>query len=160
MNLSNDPNKFLKSNKYYVRQYIRDLYDKMFPTAKGYIKFLREKINIVDRRNKNGSFIHIPVYDKGFSSNRTMSSINDLGKNKFPCQDNWEGLTKKEIQFYLQLTEEWLKSKTKKHRRIWNYFVLGISKNNIGPRLNEDTLYVIKIIEIMQKEYLELISKR
>ena len=160
MNLSNDPNKFLKSNQYYVRQHIRDLYDKMFPTAKGYIKFLREKINIIDRRDRNRSFVHIPVYDKGFSSNGTMSSINDSGKNKFPCQDSWESLTKKEIQFYLQVTEKWLKSKTKKHRRIWNYFVLGISKNNIGPRLNEDTFYVIKIIETMQKEYLELISKR
>ena len=160
MNLSNDPNKFLKSNKYYVRQYIRDLYDKMFPTAKGYIKFLREKINIVDRRNKSGSFIYIPVDEKRYSSNGTMRSINDSGKNKFPCHDNWEGLTKKEIQFYLQVTEKWLKSKTKKDRRIWNYFVLGISKNKIGPRLNEDTLFVIKIIETMQKEYLELISKR
>ena len=160
MNLSNDPNKFLKSNQYYVRQYIRDLYDKMFPTAKGYIKFLRERINIIDGRDRNRSFVHIPEYDKRFSSNGTMSSINDSGKNKFPCQDSWESLTKKEIQFYLQVTEKWLKSKTKKHRRIWNYFVLGISKNNIGPRLNEDTLYVIKIIETMQKEYLELISKR
>ena len=160
MSLSDDHNKFLKSKQYYVRQYIRDLYDKLFPTAKGYIKFLREKINIVDRSNRNGLFIHIPVDDKGFSSNGTMSSINDSGKNKFLCQDSWEGLTKKEIQFYLQVTEKWLKSKTKKHRRIWNYFVLGISKNNIGPRLNEDTLYVIKIIETMQKEYLELISKR
>ena len=45
MNPSNDTDEFLKSNQYYVRQYIRDLYDKMFPTAKGYIKFLREKIN-------------------------------------------------------------------------------------------------------------------
>ncbi len=160
MNLSNDPHKFLESNQYYVRQYIRDLYDKMFPTAKGYIKFLREKINIVDRRNKNGSFIYIPVEEKKYSSNGTISSINDSGKNKFPCKDDWEGLTKKEIQFYLHITEEWLKSKTKKHRRIWNYFVLGISKNNIGPRLNEETIYVIKIIEIMQKEYLELISKK
>ena len=160
MNLSNDPNKFVKANQYYVRQYIRDLYDKMFPTAKGYIKFLRERINIIDVRDRNRSFVHILEYDKGFSSNGTMSSINDSGKNKFLCQDSWEGLTKKEIQFYLQVTEKWLKSKTKKHRRIWNYFVLGISKNNIGPRLNEDTLYVIKIIETMQKEYLELISKR
>ena len=160
MSLSNDPNNILKSKQYYVRQYIRDLYDKLFPTAKGYIKFLREKINIVDRRNKSGSFIYMPVDEKRYSSNGTISSTNDLEKNKFPCQDNWEGLTKKEIQFYLQVTEKWLKSKTKKHRRIWNYFVLGISKNNIGPRLNEDTLYVIKIIETMQKEYLELISKR
>ena len=160
MNPSNDTDEFLKSNQYYVRQYIRDLYDKMFPTAKGYIKFLRENINIIDRRYRNRSFVHISVDDKGLSSNGTISSINDSGKNKFPCQDSWEGLTKKEIQFYLQVTEKWLKSKTKKNRRIWNYFVLGISKNNIGPRLNEDTLYVIKIIETMQKEYLELISKR
>ena len=87
----------------------------MFPTAKGYIKFLRERINIIDGRDGNRSFVHIPVYDKGFSSNGTMSSINDSGKNKFPCQDSWEGLTKKEVQFYLKVTEKWLKSKTKKN---------------------------------------------
>ena len=32
-------------NSNYDLQFIRDLYDKMFPNAKDYIKFLREEIN-------------------------------------------------------------------------------------------------------------------
>ena len=32
-------------NPNYNLQFIRDLYDKMFPNAKDYIKFLREEIN-------------------------------------------------------------------------------------------------------------------
>tara|TARA_Y100001970_G_C13755384_1_gene613064 strand:- start:124 stop:606 length:483 start_codon:yes stop_codon:yes gene_type:complete len=160
MAVSNGPYKFLKSNQYYVRQYIRDLYDKMFPTAKEYIKFLREKINTVDRRNLNGSFVQISEDNRGFSFNEAVGSIYDLDNNNFLYQDFWEGLTKKEIDFYLQITEKWLKSKTKKQRRIWNYFVLGISKNNIGPRLNEDTTYVINTIEILQEEFLQLIFER
>ena len=37
----------------YNLQYIRDLYDKMFPYAKDYIKFLKEKINILDYEGHN-----------------------------------------------------------------------------------------------------------
>ena len=36
-------------------QYIRDLYDKMFPSAKDYIKFLRERINILDNEDLNSN---------------------------------------------------------------------------------------------------------
>ena len=39
----------------YSLQYIRDLYDKMFPSAKDYIKFLREKINTLDNEEHNTS---------------------------------------------------------------------------------------------------------
>ena len=37
----------------YNLQYIRDLYDKMFPSAKDYIKFLRERINTLDNEEHN-----------------------------------------------------------------------------------------------------------
>ena len=39
----------------YNLQYIRDLYDKMFPSAKDYIKFLRERINTLDNEDHNTS---------------------------------------------------------------------------------------------------------
>ena len=39
----------------YNLQYIRDLYDKMFPSAKDYIKFLRERINTLDNEEHNTS---------------------------------------------------------------------------------------------------------
>ena len=139
MNISDDHIKYLKSNPYYVRQYIRDLYDKMFPSAKSYIKFLRERINIFDRRTIKEFSAQMPENIKGFSYNETVRSTYDLDNN-FLDKDYWEALTKKEVISYQKLTEEWLKTKTKRKRRIWNYFVLGISKNNIGARLNEETL--------------------
>ena len=159
MNISNDHFKYLKSNPHYVRQYIRDLYDKMFPSAKSYIKFLRERINIFDRGTIKGFSAQIPEDVKGFSHNETVRSAYDLDNN-FLDKDYWRALTKKEVVSYQQLTEKWLKTKTKRKRRIWNYFVLGISKNNIGPRLNEKTSYVVRTIEAMQEEFLQLISEK
>ena len=159
MNISNDHFKYLKSNPYYVRQYIRDLYDKMFPSAKSYIKFLRERINIFDRRTIKEFSAQMPENIKGFSYNETVRFAYDLDNN-FLDKDYWRALTKKEVVSYQQLTEKWLKTKTKRKRRIWNYFVLGISKNNIGARLNEETLYVIRTIETMQKEFLQLILEK
>ena len=159
MNISDDHIKYLKSNPHYVRQYIRDLYDKMFPSAKSYIKFLRERINIFDRRTIKEFSAQMPENIKGFSYNETVRFAYDLDNN-FLDKDYWEALTKKEVISYQQLTEKWLKTKTKRKRRIWNYFVLGISKNNIGARLNEETLYVIRTIETMQKEFLQLILEK
>ena len=40
----------------YSLQYIRDLYDKMFPSAKDYIKFLRDRINTLDNEKQNISY--------------------------------------------------------------------------------------------------------
>ena len=38
-------------NSSYILQYIRDLYDKIFPNAKDYIKFLQEEINTSNNKN-------------------------------------------------------------------------------------------------------------
>ena len=38
---------------------IRDLYDKIFPCAKDYIKFLREEINILDSKSYNQNSLKI-----------------------------------------------------------------------------------------------------
>ena len=49
----------------YNLQYIRDLYDKMFPSAKDYIKFLKERINTLD--NTITSFMKILQNKKKYS---------------------------------------------------------------------------------------------
>ena len=43
-------------NSNYNLQFIRDLYDKMFPNAKDYIKFLREEINQCQNEKSNRFF--------------------------------------------------------------------------------------------------------
>ena len=60
---------------------------------------------------------------------------------------------------YKDLTEQWLKTKTRRQRRIWNYFVLGVPKNSIAPRLKENTKFVTRTIKDLQKEFLDLIFK-
>ena len=46
----------VSKNSNYNLQFIRDLYDKMFPNAKDYIKFLREEINQCHYKKSNLSF--------------------------------------------------------------------------------------------------------
>lgn len=145
----------------YNLQYIRDLYDKMFPYAKDYIKFLKEKINNLDHEEHN------QISYKNFKEIKTNGS-----KNRFRLEqrfrkdhdnlfkeDHWKGLNRKDIIFYKDLTEKWLKTKTRRQRRIWNYFVLGVPKDSIAPRLKENSNFVIGTIKNLQEEFLNLTLK-
>ena len=145
----------------YNLQYIRDLYDKMFPSAKDYIKFLRERINTLDNEDHNTSSyensneIKRNIPPKLFYFEERIEKSHD---NIFE-EDHWEDLSPKDITLYKDLTEYWLKTKTKRQRRIWNYFVLGVPKNSIAPRLKENTKFVTRTIKTLQKEFLDLIFK-
>ena len=142
-------------------QYIRDLYDKMFPSAKDYIKFLRERINTLDNEEhnkssyKNFNEIKRNIPQKLFYFEERIEKSHD----NFLEEDHWEGLSPKDIILYKDLTEKWLKTKTKRQRRIWNYFVLGVPKNTIAPRLKENTNFVTRTIKTLQKDFLDLIFK-
>ena len=145
----------------YNLQNIRDLYDKMFPSAKDYIKFLRERINILDHEEHNMTSYenlnqikrNIPL--KLFYLKESLEKSHD----NFYERDHWEDLSPKDINLYKNLTEQWLKTKTRRQRRIWNYFVLGVPKNSIAPRLKENTNFVARTIKTLQKEFLDLIFK-
>ena len=145
----------------YNLQYIRDLYDKMFPSAKDYIKFLRERINTLDNEQHNTSSyknfkeIKRNIPPKLFYFEERFEKSHD----NFFEKDHWEDLSSKDITLYKDLTEQWLKTKTRRQRRIWNYFVLGVPKNSIAPRLKENTNFVTKTIKTLQKEFLDLIFK-
>tara|TARA_Y100000022_G_C13095931_1_gene304535 strand:+ start:13 stop:486 length:474 start_codon:yes stop_codon:yes gene_type:complete len=145
----------------YNLQSIRDLYDKMFPSAKDYIKFLRERINTLDNEDHNTS-----SYENFNEIKRNIPSklfyfeerVEKSHENFFE-EDHWEDLSPKDITLYKDLTEHWLKTKTRRQRRIWNYFVLGVPKNSIAPRLKENTNFVTRTIKTLQKEFLDLIIK-
>ena len=145
----------------YNLQYIRDLYDKMFPSAKDYIKFLRERINTLDNEEHNTSSyenfneIKRNIPQKLFYFEERIEKSHD----NFFEKDHWEDLSPKDITLYKDLTEQWLKTKTRRQRRIWNYFVLGVPKNSIAPRLKENTNFVTRTIKTLQKEFLDLIFK-
>ena len=145
----------------YNLQYIRDLYDKMFPSAKDYIKFLRERINTLDNKEHNTSHyknfneIKRNIHPKLFYFEGRIEKSHD----NFFEKDHWEDLSSKDITLYKDLTEQWLKTKTRRQRRIWNYFVLGVPKNSIAPRLKENTNFVTRTIKTLQKEFLDLIFK-
>ena len=145
----------------YNLQYIRDLYDKMFPSAKDYIKFLRERINTLDNEEHNTSSyenfneIKRNIPPKLFYFEERIEKSHD----NFFEEDHWEDLSPKDIALYKDLTEHWLKTKTRRQRRIWNYFVLGVPKNSIAPRLKENTNFVTRTIKTLQKEFLDLIIK-
>ena len=145
----------------YNLQYIRDLYDKMFPSAKDYIKFLRERINTLDNEEHNTSSyenfneIKRNIPPKLFYFEERIEKSHD----NFFEEDHWEDLSPKDITLYKDLTEQWLKTKTRRQRRIWNYFVLGVPKNSIAPRLKENTNFVTRTIKTLQKEFLDLIFK-
>ena len=142
-------------------QYIRDLYDKMFPSAKDYIKFLRERINTLDNEEHNTTSyenfneIKRNIHRKLFYFEEGIKKKHD----NFFEKDHWEDLSPQDTTLYKDLTEQWLKTKTRRQRRIWNYFVLGVPKNSIAPRLKENTNFVTITIKTLQKEFLGLIFK-
>ena len=142
-------------------QYIRDLYDKMFPGANDYIKFLRERINSFDNQKNNlGSYENLIEIKRNISPKLFYFEERfEKSNNYFFEKDHWEDLSSSDIILYKDLTEQWLKTKTRKQRRIWNYFVLGVPKNSIAPRLKENTNFVTRTIKTLQKEFLDLIFK-
>ena len=142
-------------------QCIRDLYDKMFPSAKDYIKFLKERINTLDNEEHNTSSFENFNEIKRNINPKLFYFEERIGKShdNFSEEDHWKDLSPKDIALYKDLTEHWLKTKTKRQRRIWNYFVLGVPKNSIAPRLKENTNFVTKTIKTLQKDFLELIFK-
>ena len=144
----------------YSLQYIRDLYDKMFPCAKDYIKFLRERINKLENEENNQIYFEYFKKIKKNTSNKYFYSKEKVEKNNdnFFEQDHWKGLSPIGIIFYRDLTEQWLKTKTRRQRRIWNYFVLGVPKSSIAPRLRENTNFVRATIKTLQKEFLVIIK--
>ena len=142
-------------------QNIRDLYNKMFPSAKDYIKFLRERINTLDNEEHNMSSyenlneIKRYIPPKLFYSEERLEKSHD---NIFE-KDYWKDLSQRDIVLYKDLTEQWLKTKTRRQRRIWNYFVLGVPKNSIAPRLKENTIFVTRTLKTLENEFLDLIYK-
>ena len=145
----------------YRLQYIRDLYDKMFPSAKDYIKFLRERINTLDNENYN-----VNSYENFKETKRYIppklfyfKERQEKSHDNFFEEDHWKGLSPRDIILYKDLTEEWLKTKTRRQRRIWNYFVLGVPKNSIAPKLKENSNFVAMTIKTLQKDFLDLIFK-
>jgi len=130
----------------------------MFPSAKDYIKFLRERINTLD----NGEHNMISYEDLNEIKRNIPSKLFyfeeriEKSYDNFHDDDHWEDLSSKDITFYKDLTEQWLKTKTRRQRRIWNYFVLGVPKNSIAPRLKENSKFVIGTIKNLQKEFLNL----
>ena len=146
-------------NSNYNLLFIRDLYDKMFPNAKDYIKFLREEINQCHYEKSNLFFdkmLKRTKKEKKYCSPFINRATHYDQINAY-ARDYWEGLEKKEILFFKLLTRKWLKTKSKKQRRIWNYYVLGVPKEKIAPKLEEDGVFVLGTIKILQKEYLSRI---
>ena len=150
--------KYLKNSNDNL-QVIRDLYDKIFPCAKDYIKFLREEINTLDSENFNHNSLKISKKIDEFKFDGFLELDQVLGSNQdcFLKKDYWLGLRQEQIISFKKLIKKWLKRKTSRQRRIWNYFVLGVPKNSIAPKLNEDSDFVAETISALQEEFLKLI---
>ena len=142
-------------------QVIRDLYDKIFPFAKDYIKFLREEINNRDSKNFNQNSLKISkeIDEFKFDGFLELDQVLRSNQDYLIKKDYWPGLRQEQIILLKKLIKKWLKRKTSRQRRIWNYFVLGVPKNSIAPKLNEDSDFVVETISALQKEFLKLIMK-
>ena len=145
----------------YSLQYIRDLYDKMFPSAKDYIKFLRERFYTLDNENYNvNSYMNLKETKRYIPLKLSyFEERHEKNHDKFFEEDHWKDLSPRDIILYKDLIAQWLKTKTRRQRRIWNYFVLGVPKNSIAPRLKENTNFVASTIKNLQKDFLDLIFK-
>ena len=87
----------VSKNSNYNLQFIRDLYDKMFPNAKDYIKFLREEINQCHYKKSNLSFdkmLKRTKKEKKYYS-PFINRATPYDQNNTYVRDYWEGLEKK-----------------------------------------------------------------
>ena len=153
--------KWAKNNPEKAKQHIKDLYDKMFPTTKDYIKFLRTRINVHDMIFRGGTILTRQQHQKEIEYwEEVVKKYNEeeITSDNLVEKDHWKDMTKTNRDLYKEKTEKWLKSKTKKQRTIWNYYMLGVPKKKAAIRLGENFRDIHVTINRLQEDFLKKIT--
>ena len=132
----------------------------MFPEAKDYIKFLREEFS----KHNNLSYTKSHVEKLKIAENDCIDYSNSIYflKTKVILLKKIIGRIYKcmRLLFLKHLQRSGLKLNRKNKGEFGIIMFLGVPKNKIAPRLNEDRDLVLKTINDLQKEFLNEILKK
>lgn len=141
---------FLEQNPNKTKIWIRDLYHKVFPTKEQYIQFIRKHHSVLQGFKKSDKIKDIdPIKSKKFIPRNLNGKDHIFEEDNF-WNDN-SSLNTKMLKLFLM---EWFINKSKKDRKLWNYYVLGISEGRIANLLNDNFYSTKEKILKLKKDFL------
>ena len=144
---------FLERNPNKSKIWIRDLYHKVFPSKEKYIQFIRKHHSTLQNINKSEKNKYIELIKRKTSTKFIVSNLND--KDHIFDKDNFwndiSSLDTKRLELFLM---EWFINKSKKDRKLWNYYILGISEGRIAILLNDNFYSTRKKVLELKKDFL------
>ena len=129
------------------------MYHKVFPTKEQYIQFIRKHHSTLQSLNKSEKIKDIEPIKSKTSTEFIVGNLND--KDHIFNEDNFwnyiSSLDTKRLELFLM---EWFIKKSKKDRKLWNYYILGISEGRIATLLNNNIYSTRKKILELKKDFL------
>ncbi len=144
---------FLEQNPNKTKIWIRDLYHKVFPTKEKYIQFIRKHHNMVQRLNKSEKIKDIELIKSKTSTKFIVSNLNDKD-HIFEEHNFWNDISSLNTKMLRLFLMEWFINKSKKDRKLWNYYILGISEGRIANLLNNNFHSTKEKILNLKKDFL------
>ena len=152
---------FLEHNPNKTKIWIRDLYHQVFPTREEYIRFIRKHHSTLQSLNKPYTIKDFESIQRETSAKFIMMNLND--KNHIFEEDNfWNDTSLVNTKVFKLFLMEWFINKSKKDRKLWNYYILGLSEGRIAYLMN-DSFYstkekVLKLKKDFLKDLLTLVG--
>ena len=144
---------FLEQNPNKTKVWIRDLYHKVFPTKEQYIRFIRKHHSMLQSLKRSEKIKDIEPIKSRIPTRFTMRNLNN--NNHIFEEDNfWNGISSLNAKMLKLFLMEWFIKKSKKDRKLWNYYILGISEGRIAILLNDNFHSTRKKILELKKDFL------
>ena len=144
---------FLEQNPNKTKIWIRDLYHKVFPTKEQYIRFIRKHHSMLQSLKRSEKIKDIEPIKSRIPTRFTMRNLNN--NNHIFEEDNfWNGISSLNAKMLKLFLMEWFIKKSKKDRKLWNYYILGISEGRIANLLNDNFYSTRKRILELKKDFL------
>ena len=144
---------FLEQNPNKTKIWIRDLYHKIFPTKEQYIQFIKKHHIMLQSLNKSEKIKAIEPIKSKTSTKFILSNLKDKDHifDEYNFWNNISSLNTKRLELFLM---EWFSNKSKKDRKLWNYYILGISEGRIAILLNDNFHSTKESILKLKKDFL------
>ncbi len=144
---------FLEQNPNKTKIWIRDLYNKVFPTKEQYIQFIRKHHSLRQSLNKSEKIKDIEPTKNKASTKFIVNNLN-YKDHIFDEGNFWNDISSvntEGLKFFLM---EWFNNKSKKDRKLWNYYILGISEGRIAVLINDNFYSTKEKILKLKKDFL------
>ena len=143
----------MEQNPNKTKIWIRDLYHKVFPTKEQYIQFIRKHHSVLQSLKNLTKLKDIEPIKSKTSTRFITRNLND--KDHIFEEDNfWNDISSLNTEILKLFLMEWFINKSKKDRKLWNYYILGISEGRIANLLNDNFYSTRKKILELKKDFL------